>query len=605
MKTNLLYLKNAYQKTVLANVLSLDSDTNQSSITLDQTIFYPMGGGQPSDVGEIQGKHGSLKITHVSYNHGLPLHLGKLSGTLKKGDNVTLTLDWEKRYQNMRDHSAGHIIHEAVVELLPELKPIDANHGIGHKHNIIYSGLIDQSLLPQIAQLANQIVLDDQTISTDFVSKKELDKRGIPIPTDLPTNKALRIIQIGDRLPIPDGGTQVASTSEVGPIKLIDVQYDNGHSILNYQIEKHVQTSTPISSKRSTVSNSSFKSKTQSISLTSIKNDLQILEKEYHQDQTKLKQTDLEKKYLSRNGLINQLTRRLSQCIPLDRPQAGQLINQFKTKINHITIDTSYQKNHQSHWIDVTIPGKLPPLGHLHPISQAIEEITRIFAGIGFTRVRYPEVDWDFYAFEGLNMPSGHPARDEWETFFVDALVHKKFGKMIMTPHTSNGQVREMERIGKPPIRMLNIAKCYRRQQDITHTSMFHQFEGLVIDRGINIQHLKGTLDYFARHFYGEAAKSRIRPFMFKFTEPSFEVDFSCIHCGGKGCRFCKSGWHEVGGSGMVHPNVLKAGGIDPTIYTGFAFGWGVERVYTLKPGLHLNDIRPFYQNNLEFLSQF
>jgi phenylalanyl-tRNA synthetase alpha chain len=152
---------------------------------------------------------------------------------------------------------------------------------------------------------------------------------------------------------------------------------------------------------------------------------------------------------------------------------------------------------------------------------------------------------------------------------------------------------------------MLNIAKCYRRQQDVTHTAMFHQFEGLVIDKGINIQHLKGTLDYFARKFYGPGNKSRIRPFMFKFTEPSFEVDFSCVHCSGDGCRFCKSGWHEVGGAGMVHPNVLKAGGFDPEKYTGFAFGWGIERVYTLKPGLHLDDIRPLYSNHLDFLNQF
>ena len=172
-----------------------------------------------------------------------------------------------------------------------------------------------------------------------------------------------------------------------------------------------------------------------------------------------------------------------------------------------------------------------------------------------------------------------------------------------------------MERLkSKPPIRMIDIARTYRRQSDTTHTQMFHQFEGLVIDKGINIQHLKGTLDYFAESFYGPGTKSRIRPFHFQFTEPSFEVDFSCHICGGTGkrnktgeeaCKFCKSGWHEVGGAGMVHPNVLKAGGIDPDEYTGFAFGWGVERTYTLKKGLNIDDIRLFYSGNLEFLQQF
>jgi phenylalanyl-tRNA synthetase alpha chain len=168
-----------------------------------------------------------------------------------------------------------------------------------------------------------------------------------------------------------------------------------------------------------------------------------------------------------------------------------------------------------------------------------------------------------------------------------------------------------MERVGTPPIRMINIARCYRRQQDATHTQMFHQFEGLVVDKGITIQHLKGTLDYFAQEFYGPGTKSRIRPFHFRFTEPSFEVDFSCHLCEGTGliegskCKFCKSGWHEVGGAGMVHPNVLAAGGIDPEKYTGFAFGWGVERTYTLKEGLNIDDIRLLYSNDLRFLEQF
>jgi phenylalanyl-tRNA synthetase alpha chain len=186
-------------------------------------------------------------------------------------------------------------------------------------------------------------------------------------------------------------------------------------------------------------------------------------------------------------------------------------------------------------------------------------------------------------------------------------------GKVVLTTHTSNGQVREMERHNsKPPIRMINIARCYRRQQDATHTQMFHQFEGLVVDKGITIQNLKGTLDYFAEQFYGPGTKSRIRPFHFQFTEPSFEVDFSCHICHGTGkredgekCKFCKSGWHEVGGAGMVHPNVLKAGGIDPTEYTGFAFGWGIERTYTLKPGLNIDDIRLLYAGDLRFLEQF
>ncbi|MFC1653525.1 phenylalanine--tRNA ligase subunit alpha [Patescibacteria group bacterium] len=310
--------------------------------------------------------------------------------------------------------------------------------------------------------------------------------------------------------------------------------------------------------------------------------------------------------YVGKKGKINQLFSELKKSSKEERIELGKVLNEAKKIITQALNSQQVESlTSDQSWVDVTQPGERPPTGHLHPISQAIEEITQIFEGIGFTRVRYPEVDFDKYVFENLNMPPDHPARDEWETFFIDTPKNKQNGEVVLTTHTSNGQVREMERVGKPPVRMLNLGKCYRRQQDVTHTAMFHQFEGLVVDEGINIQHLKGTLDYFAKKFYGPKAKSRIRPFMFKFTEPSFEVDFSCTHCGGKGCRFCKSGWHEVGGAGMVHPNVLRAGGIDPDKYTGFAFGWGVERVYTLKPGLELDDIRPLYSNNLEFLRQF
>ena len=265
----------------------------------------------------------------------------------------------------------------------------------------------------------------------------------------------------------------------------------------------------------------------------------------------------------------------------------------------------------ESDRVDVTVPGTRPVEGHLHLTSQAINEITDIFRRIGFTRVRHPEVDWDWYAFEALNMPSDHPARDEWETFFMDAPPHPTLGKMVLTPHTSNGQVREMEK-RELPIRMINISKTYRRQIDVSHVPMFHQFEGLLVDRDVSVTHLKGVLDYFARTFFGADRKTRLRPFHFRFTEPSFEVDISCGICNGTGklsdgakCRLCKQGWLELGGAGMVHPNVLRAGKIDPEKWGAFAFGWGVERTMMMKAGVQIDDIRELYRNDFRFLRQF
>ncbi len=309
--------------------------------------------------------------------------------------------------------------------------------------------------------------------------------------------------------------------------------------------------------------------------------------------------------YLGRNGKLSLLIKRLKEVPMGEKKEVGMLINEAKFTIQNMVAEAKGKLSVSARkWFDPTVPGTKLNIGHLHLVTQAIREISKIFEDIGFVRVRYPEADWDWYAFESLNMPKDHPARDEWETFFVDGPVDAKLGQIVLTPHTSNGQVREMQRTN-PPIRMLNFAKCYRRQSDASHVPMFHQFEGLVIDKGISIAHLKGTLDYFAKSFFGPERKTRLRPHHFQFTEPSFEVDISCGICGGKGCKVCKDGWLELGGSGMVHPTVLKNGGIDPAKFTGFAFGWGVERVMLMKSGLNIPDLRLLYSSDLRFLKQF
>lgn len=311
--------------------------------------------------------------------------------------------------------------------------------------------------------------------------------------------------------------------------------------------------------------------------------------------------------YLGRQGELNKITKALKEEKEEKRKILGQLVNDAKEAIERALAEQeeTLKKQKEGKWFDPTVPGIKPKQGHLHLITQAISEIAQVFAQIGFVRVRYPEVEWDWFAFESLNMPEEHPARDEWETFFVDAKPHPKYGQMVLTPHTSSGQPREMQRVKTPPIRMINIAKCYRRQSDASHTPMFHQFEGLVIDKGISIAHLKGTLDYFARNYFGPDRKTRLRPYHFQFTEPSFEVDVTCDVCLGRGCKLCKSGWLELGGAGMVHPVVLKNGGVDPKRYTGFAFGWGIERVLMMKSGLKIDDLRTLYSADLRFLTQF
>lgn len=321
--------------------------------------------------------------------------------------------------------------------------------------------------------------------------------------------------------------------------------------------------------------------------------------------------------FLGKSGKLTTLLKQLRNVPEDSRAEIGRLANEILTSVEDLIESKTRELKGVKHetfkkqTLDITLPGIKPPLGSKHLITQAIDEISDIFARIGFTRVRHPEVEWDWYAFGALNFPENHPARDDWETFFINEQESEKYGSMLLTPHTSSGQIREMTK-GKLPIKMLNIAKCFRRQSDVSHSAMFHQFETLVVDENISISHLKGTLDYFVKSWFGENRKTRIRPFHFQFTEPSFETDVSCGVCDGEGklkngerCRMCKEGWLEVGGAGIVHPNVLKSCGIDPNKYSGFASGWGVERVLLMREGLKLDDLRTLYSPSLDFLEQF
>jgi len=317
---------------------------------------------------------------------------------------------------------------------------------------------------------------------------------------------------------------------------------------------------------------------------------------------------ELKVKYLGRSGAINKLIGNI-KSVPFEQKKTyGQNINRLKQQLEELIEQNRARLINQSEKTratDVTLPGSETPKGSLHPVTIAVQEISAIFSKIGFIRMSYPEVEWEYLAFDALNMPKTQAARDDFETTFLNGPEDKKYGKMILTPHTSSGQIREMWRLKKPPVRMINIGKCYRPNWDATHTPMFHQFEGMCVDKNINITHLKGALDYFSRSYFGENSKTRLRPHHFQFTEPSFEVDVTCTVCNGKGhnCKVCKSGWLELGGTGMIHPYVLREGGIDPTVYSGWAFGFGIERVIMMKYGI--DDIRSYYSGDIRFLKQF
>ncbi len=311
--------------------------------------------------------------------------------------------------------------------------------------------------------------------------------------------------------------------------------------------------------------------------------------------------------FLGRKGRLAQLTSGLGTLPPEDRPAVGKAVNEVKEQLQsafaaHKALLKSRESQERISRFDPTVPGRAPWHGSLHPITLVMEEICEVFRNLGYDIVTGPEVEADFYNFEALNMPADHPARDMQDTLYIDESV-------VLRTHTSPLQVRTML-ARKPPVAIVAPGKVYRRDSDVTHTPMFNQIEGLLVDKDVSMAQLRGTLTAFVQAIFGPDSKVRFRPSFFPFTEPSAEVDISCMMCKGAGhinnvpCRICKqTGWIEILGCGMVDPEVFKAVGYDPELYTGFAFGMGVERVAMLKYGV--NDLRLFFENDLRFLQQF
>lgn len=308
-------------------------------------------------------------------------------------------------------------------------------------------------------------------------------------------------------------------------------------------------------------------------------------------------------RYLGRKGEVSSLLRELGSLSPDERRAAGEAINAVKVSLEkafearEAALGAAERSSRlETERIDITLPGRTVRPGRLHPVTQVMEEIEEIFSGLGFDVAEGPEVELDYYNFEALNLPKDHPARDMQDTFYVS-------DEVLLRTHTSPVQIRVMEK-ERPPLRVIAPGTVYRRDSDITHTPMFHQVEGFMVDKGVTFSNLKGVLTHFLHSLFGEKTDIRFRPSFFPFTEPSAEIDIRCVMCGGTGCRVCKgSGWLEILGAGMIHPEVFRAVKYDPEEFTGFAFGLGIERIAMLKYGIE--DIRMFFENDLRFLRQF
>jgi len=309
----------------------------------------------------------------------------------------------------------------------------------------------------------------------------------------------------------------------------------------------------------------------------------------------------LKTEYLGRKGCIPSMMKGLREVSPADKPLVGKHINAFKQRVEALIREKTRELARHSgaageETFDTSLPGRKESAGSLHPVTQVMDEIIEVFFGLGFQVEEGPEIESDYYNFEALNIPADHPARDMQDTFYID-------GETLLRTHTSPVQIHTMERCA-PPLRIIAPGRVYRCDSDVSHTPMFHQIEGLMVDENISFSDLKGIMEIFLHRVFGEQTALRFRPSFFPFTSPSAEVDIQCVMCSGAGCRVCShTGWVEILGAGMVDPAVFQAVNYDPEKWTGFAFGLGIERIAMLKFGI--NDIRLFFENDLRFLKQF
>lgn len=582
--TEALYLSDSYQTTATARVVVV----GDHHLILDQTIFYPQGGGQPSDKGTIKSERAELNVKSVEYNGGEIKHVGTFKGVFAIGDSVTLEIDWPLRLKNMQLHTAGHLLDLVVRQVYPSLIPIRGMHGIGKKLFIEYEGVQELDFANLNTELSN-LVSTKPTIKTQFVTLDELKAMSNWIPEHLPTSKKLRVLSIGDAYHIPDGGTQLKTGETVWPITVSTVEHTETSTLVHYVVTE------PVKVKESNGSNH----RTDSVDMSTT---VEKLKTQFAADLDAVKmQPDLDAlylKYLGKKGGINEIMKSLRGLSLQDKQKYGPLLNDLKKSQEQYIKDKKLSLEDWNTGVlehDLTIPGIVKSTGRLHPTSTIIREMNEFSRYQGFSIGEGPEIEDVEYNFRRLNLPDGHPATDLQDSLFIEE------PNLLLRTHTSSVETRILSSY-KPPMRVVVPGKCYRNETtSLTNSAFFYQYQGFVVDKGITMGHLKDTLTKFHQFLFGDDVKLRFRYKYYPEVSPGMGVDMECRFCKGVGCQVCKyRGYIEVLGSGMIHYNTLKACGIDPEVYSGFAFGMGLDRMVMSK--YDIKDIRKLYGGEIVYL---
>lgn len=580
--TEALYLVDSYQAGATAKVEAV----GDTYLILDQTIFYPQGGGQPSDKGVIKSESGELHVKTVEYNGGQIKHIGTVKGSLSVGDQVSLAIDWDLRLKHMQLHTAGHLVDLVARQLYPTLIPIRGLHGIGKKLFIEYEGVHELDSERLNAELS-KLVASQPKIKTQFATLDELKKMSNWLPDKLPTSKKLRVLSIGADYHIPDGGTQLKTGEPIWPITFTLIEHTDNSTLVHYQVEQP------------TVEH--YHNSNHSSNSVDMNGPIHELKSQFAADLDAVKsQSDLDVvyiKYLGKKGSTTQLLKGLQGLSLKDKQKYGPLLNELKKSQKQTIKDKSKSLESSSSLLesDLTIPGTVKSIGRLHPTTVIIREMNEFFTRQGFSIGEGPEIEDVEYNFRRLNLPEGHPATDLQDSLFIQE------PNLLLRTHTSSIQTRILSNY-KPPLRVVVPGKCYRNETtNSTNSAFFYQYQGFVVDKGVTIGHLKDMLTGLHQFLFGADVKLRFRYKYYPEVSPGMGVDMQCRFCHGKGCQVCKyRGWIETLGSGMTHYNCYKACGIDPEIYTGYSFGLGLDRLVMSKYGI--TDIRKLYGGELVYV---
>ncbi len=601
MKTNPIYLLKPYEKSMTAKVVEVFKDANETRLILDQTVFYPMGGGQPTDQGNLKlGNGNQVEVYQVMIKDGEIWHYIKSSDEIKVGDSVEGDLNWDRRYKNMKLHSGGHIIDFAMYILgysPDKLKPQKGDHG--KKPFIVYEGTVDKDISEELQNKVNELIEKNIKFSWEFESLEELTKEAIYLQPNLPTNKPMRVLRLEGVGAVADGGTIVENTSEVGKVLISNIEILNGTTTIHYIVEEsNPNTLKPLHSKTETTKLLNSQT-TKQVDLSRFGIDINKVKETVLNSDNKEELTELWREYLGKDGHIKNAFNKLNELTADERKDFGQSVNMVRNEIDELINkakaeieqqkDSSYLNKSQGQ-----LSYQKAKVGHLHPITETTNGLNAIFKSLGYSIMDGPEIETDEYCFQRLNVPSDHPARDLQDSIFVQE------PNILMRTQTSSIEAHLLEDF-EPPYKVVMPGRVYRNEKvNKSNHFTFHQYQLVVVQEKVSLAELISTIEYLFKQYLGPDTVTRFRNKYYPEVEPGVGPDIQCTFCHGAGCATCKHrGWLEMGGAGIIHPKVLQMAGIDSTKWQGYAFGLGLDRWAMVKHGIE--DIRTLLGGNLAY----